>query len=129
MMNDIQKRFLLFLIGCIVIRSFFVYLARELPIKYLRIMGYIFLIPAFGFMYIFSQGLRKTGPEVFGNEIWWNDLRPIHSILYFCFSYFAIYEKRNIAWIFLFIDVIIGLTSFLLYHYKVKSFKNIINGI
>ena len=28
------------------------------------------------------MNLRKTGLEVFGDKIWWNNLRPIHGILY-----------------------------------------------
>jgi hypothetical protein len=126
MMNAIQKRFLLFLIVCIGLRSFFVYLAKTLPNEYLRIMGFISLIPASGFLYIYLTGIRETGEEVFGDKIWWNDLRPIHSFLYFCFAYFAISEKHNIAWKFLLADVILGLSSFLFHHYKVGSFKNLI---
>jgi hypothetical protein len=125
-MNNIQKRFLLFLIGCIGLRSFFVYLAKILQIEYLRIMGFLALIPACGFLYIFFTGVRETGGEVFGDKIWWNDLRPIHSFLYFCFAYFAISGKRDIAWKFLFADVILGLSLFLFHHYKAGSLKNLI---
>lgn len=125
-MNDIQKRFLLFLLGCIGLRSFFAYLAKILPNEYLRIMGFMSLIPAIGFLYIFFTGVRETGAEVFGDKIWWNDLRPIHSFLYFCFAYFAIGGKRDIAWKFLFADVLLGLSSFLIHHYKVGSYKNLI---
>lgn len=125
-MNDIQKRFLLFLIGCIGLRSLFVYLAKTLPNEYLQIMGFFALIIAIGFIYIFFTGSRKTGTEVFGDKIWWNDLRPIHSFLYFCFAYFAIAGKRDIAWKFLLADVILGLLSFLFHHYKAGSFKNLI---
>jgi hypothetical protein len=125
-MNAIQKRFLLFLIVCIGLRSFFVYLAKTLPNEYLRIMGFISLILASGFLYIYLTGIRETGEEVFGDKIWWNDLRPIHSVLYFCFAYFAINRNHDIAWKFLFADVILGLSSFLFHHYKVGSFKNLI---
>lgn len=125
-MNTIQKRFLLFLFGCIGTRSLFVYLAKTLPDKYLQIMGYIALIPAIGFIYIFLTGVRQRGFEVFGDEIWWNNLRPIHSFLYFCFAYFAISGKSDIAWKILFFDVLLGLIFFLIHHYKVGSFKNLI---
>jgi hypothetical protein len=125
-MNDIQKRFLLFLIGCIGLRSFFVYLAKTLPNEYLQIMGFISLIPASGFLYIYLTGTRQTGTEVFGEKIWWNNLRPIHSFFYFCFAYFAINKLNKIAWKFLFADVVFGLSSFLFNHYKAGSFKNLI---
>ena len=118
-MNNIQKRFLLFLIGCIGIRFFLVYIAKNISIDLLKYMGYILLLPAIGFIYIYLTGMRKTGPEVFGDKIWWNNLRPIHGLLYLLFAYNAIYGNKN-AWIYLFIDVLLGLTSFLIYHFILK---------
>ena len=128
-MNTVQKRFLLFLIGCIGTRSFFVYLAKNATEKYLMYMGYLALLPAIGFLYIYFSGARKTGAEVFGEKIWWNNLRPIHSALYFTFAYNAI-NGNPMAWIYLLIDVIIGLLSFLGHHfyngdYKMLYAKNI----
>ena len=124
-MNIIQKRFLLFLIGCIGTRSLFVYLAKIANIHYLKYMGYLALLPAIGFVYLFVTGTRKTGPEVFGDKIWWNDLRPIHALLYFLFSYNAIIGNK-FAWIYLLVDVIIGLISFLAFHYYNGDFKKLI---
>ena len=115
-MNTIQKRFLLFLIGCIGTRSLFVYLAKNASKQFLMYMGYLALLPAIGFLYIYFTGARKTGAEVFGEKIWWNNLRPIHSALYFIFAYNAI-NGNSIAWVYLFIDVVIGLISFLSFHY------------
>lgn len=124
-MNDIQKRFLLFIIGCIGTRSLFVYLAKNASSKYLELFGYLALLPAIGFMYIYLTGSRQTGAEVFGEKIWWNDLRPIHSLLYFLFAYNAIIGN-NKAWMYLLIDVIIGLVSFLVFHYKNGDFEKLI---
>jgi hypothetical protein len=123
-MNNIQKRFLLFLFGCIVTRLIFAYLAKEISLKYLPLLGYLALIPAIGFMYIFITGSRKTGAEVFGEKIWWNDLRPIHALLYFLFAYNAINHVR-IAWVYLFIDVLLGLISFLIHHYRNGDFERL----
>ncbi len=114
-MDNYTKRILLFLIGCIGIRSILVYIAKNININYLPIMGYLALLPAIGFLYIFMNNLRKTGLEVFGDKIWWNLLRPIHGILYLFFAYNAIYLNPN-SWIYLFIDVLLGLNSFLIYH-------------
>lgn len=125
-MNNIQKRFLLFLIGCIGTRSLFAYLAKILPVKYLRFMGFIALMPAIGFLYIYLTGIRQTGTEVFGDKIWWNDLRPIHSLLYFMFAYFAINGDQSIAWKILLIDVLIGFVSFLAHHYKEGNFSKLL---
>ncbi len=82
-------------------------------------MGYLALLPAIGFFYLFLSGSRKRGAEVFGDKIWWNDLRPIHGLLYLLFSYNAIIGNKN-AWIYLLIDVVLGLTSFLVYHFIIK---------
>lgn len=123
-MNVTQKRFVLFLFGCIVSRILFMLLSKHINLKYLPILGYIALIPAFGFMYIFLTNSRKTGPDVFGDKIWWNYLRPVHALLYGLFAYFAI-NKKVYSWIFLLIDVIIGLSGFLLYHYMNNDFQKL----
>ena len=123
-MNTIQKRFLLFLIGCIGTRSLFVYLAKNSSTQILIYMGYLALLPAIGFLYIYFSGARKTGAEVFGENIWWNNLRPLHSSLYFIFAYNAINGNR-MAWIYLAIDVIIGLISFLSHHFYNGDFKKV----
>ncbi len=114
-METIHKRFLLFLIGCIGTRFLFVYIAKNASTRVLKYMGYLALLPAFGFVYFYLSGTRKTGPEVFGDTIWWNDLRPIHSALYFGFSYNAITGNHN-AWVYLLVDVLFGLSSFLWHH-------------
>jgi len=115
-MNDLHKRFLMFLVGCIGVRSLFVIIAKNANTEYLKYLGYLALLPAIGFMYIYLTGSRKTGAEVFGEKIWWNNLRPIHSILYFLFAYNAIIGN-NESWIYLLVDVLIGLISFLIHHY------------
>jgi hypothetical protein len=125
-MNDLQKIFLMFLIGCIGLRSIFVIIAKYINIKYLKYLGYIALLPAIGFIYIYLTGSRKTGAEVFGKKIWWNNLRPIHSILYFLFAYNAIIGNKE-SWIYLLVDVLIGLISFLLHHYMNGDFSKVFN--
>jgi hypothetical protein len=124
-MNNIQKRFLLFLFGCIGIRSLFVYIAKNINSQLLMYMGYLALIPAIGFFYIFLTGTRQTGGEVFGEKIWWNNLRPLHGVLYFLFAYNAILGNKN-AWVYLLIDVIIGLISFFVFHLYNGDFKKVL---
>ena len=125
-MNDLQKRFLMFLIGCIGVRSLFVIIAKYVNTQYLKYMGYLALLPAIGFIYIYLTGSRKTGPETFGEKIWWNNLRPIHSMLYFLFAYNAINGNKQ-AWIYLLVDVLFGLISFLVHHYVNGDFFKLIN--
>ena len=114
-MSNEMKRILLFLIGCIGTRLFLVYLAKTISLQYLPVLGYIALLPAIGFMYYFITGTRTTGPEVFGDKIWWNDLRPVHAALYGLFAYYAIQKNRD-AWLILLVDVIIGLGAFVHHH-------------
>jgi hypothetical protein len=120
-MNTTQKRFLLFLFGCIGARSLLVYLAKNANKTYLQYIGYLCLLPAIGFFYLFLTDSRKTGAEVFGDKIWWTNLRPVHGLMYFLFSYNAINGNQN-AWMYLLVDVIIGLISFLSFHYYNNDF-------
>ncbi len=116
-MNNIQKRFLLFIFGCIPTRLLFAYLAYNTYNFVLKILGIIALIISFGFFYLYFTGKRKTGPEVFGGVIWWNNLRPIHGLLYLFFAISVlIYNNKN-AYKIIVIDAIIGLISFLWFHY------------
>ena len=109
---DVQtKRTLLFLVGCMGTRLSLVWLAYKFP-QYLKLMGFLALIPAIGFMYIYVNGLRKTGPEVFGGKIWWDKLRPVHSLLWFTFAYLAINMNHD-AWKVLLADVSLGFTAWL----------------
>jgi hypothetical protein len=123
-MNNLQKRFALFLIGCIGTRLLFVYIAKHISLKYLPYLGFLALLPAIGFMYIYIFGARKTGAEVFGEKIWWNDLRPLHALFYTMFAIMAIMRNRY-AWIWLLVDVLFGLVSFLVYHYKNGDFSKL----
>jgi len=122
-MNNIQKRFLLFICGCILTRSLFVIIAKEY-VNFLPVMGAMAFIPAIGFLYIYLTNSRKTGDEVFGSNIWWNDLRPIHGILYIIFGFMAI-NKNPIAWTVLLLDVLIGLGAFLYFHYNEGNFEKL----
>jgi len=120
-MKNIHKRILMFLIGCIGTRTLLVYIAKTTDVKYLPYLGYLALLPAAGFLYIFVTGIRKTGAEVFGEKIWWNSLRPVHALLYTLFAYNAINKNKN-SWIVLLVDVVFGLVNFLWHHYSLGSF-------
>ena len=115
-MNNIQKRFLLFICGCILIRTLFVLIAKNY-IDYLPVMGLLAFLPAIGFFYIYMTNSRQSGNEVFGDKIWWNDLRPVHGILYTIFGIMALQKNPN-AWMILLLDVVIGLSGFLYFHYN-----------
>lgn len=122
-MNDIQKRFLLFLLGCIPLRIGFMIIAKNYT-NYLKVMSYFAIMISIGFFYIFFTGSRKTGRETLGDKIWWNKLRPVHSLLYLLFAIYA-FQGKTEAWIFLLIDVLLGLSSFLVFHYQEGNFSKL----
>ena len=124
-MNDIQIRFAAFTL-CIITRASFAYIANTSNLSFLKIMGYIALIPASTMLYIYITGSRKTGAEVLGGQIWWNSLRPVHALCYYLFALFAIKGYSKIAWKFLLLDVIIGLSAFLTYHYTNGNFSKLV---
>ena len=124
-MNTLQKRFLAFLLLCIPIRIIIAFIAKYVDKKYLPYLGYLAIIPAIGFAYIFIFGKRKKGGETFGQKIWWNHLRPVHSFMFALFAYLAI-NKNADSYLVLLGDVFIGLVSFLHYHYSVGSFSKLV---
>jgi hypothetical protein len=98
--------------------------AKNIDSKYLPMLGYIALVPAVGFLYIYVTGSRKVGIEVGGDKIWWNSLRPLHGFLYLLFAYNAI-MKNNQSWKILALDVSIGLLAFILHHFKENNFDKL----
>ena len=90
------------------------WLAYKYPELTLRPLGIMALIIASGFAYIYANGLRKTGIETFGERIWWNELRPVHAVLWGTFAIMALNDMRADAWKVLLLDVIIGFTAWLL---------------
>ena len=99
---------LLFLIGCIGVRTALALLAKYIDKDYLPYLGYLALIPAIGFIFVYLTDRRQTGIEA-GGVIWWNKLRPIHGMLYILFAIYAI-KKESFAWTVLALDVFLGLS-------------------
>lgn len=114
-LSTFQQRALLFWIGCIGTRS----TAAWLAYKYPQIVPYLGLAAggiAVGFAVIYLGGLRATGPEVFGERIWWNDLRPVHAALYATFAYLA-FQRHPKAWSVLVIDVLLAIFAWTHHHF------------
>ena len=111
-MNEIN---LYFLFGCMFSRLFMVYIAKIININYLPYYGIITLIISIMFLKNYINNFPKIG--FFGNKVWWNNNRLIHSLLYFIFSIMAFYKNKN-SWIVLFADTLIGLITFILKYFK-----------
>jgi hypothetical protein len=112
-MNIKTKTLVYFLIFCMGARLSFFLLAKYLNKDYLPYMGYIAIAIGIGFFTIYFTGNRNTG--ILDQPVWWNNLRPVHALLYFIFAYLAI-NQSDYSWIVLLIDVIIGLSSFVIFH-------------
>lgn len=126
-MNSIQKRILLFLLGCMGARFGLTYLASrgaQNPkwISTALTLGAVTL--GVGFWTIFLLGLRRTGPEVFGDVIWWDALRPVHGSLWLLFAALS-WRGNPDAWIVLLADTVLGLVSFLWHHYSAGNFARL----
>jgi len=123
--KTLKSRFFLFLFGCIGSRLAVTVISAYSTGTFLKLLGLIALGPVIGWLYIIFIGKRDTGLEVFGDKIWWKDLRPIHTLIWATFSYMAITGNRN-AWIVLLADTLFGLSAFLVYHWQQGDFKKLI---
>jgi hypothetical protein len=112
---------LAFLIGCMGARLLLAFLAKQANKKWLRIMGYIAILPVFGSMYFFFTGVRNN-VGASGEKVWWNYLRPVHAVLFSLFAYFAIVGNRN-AWVYLLIDALTSLFGFVWFHSRNGDFS------
>lgn len=117
-MNDFQKRFLMFIIGCMGARSALAYATKVINPDYLPYIGIIILIGAIRFIYLFFT--NPTGPQFLGKDIWWNNIRPVHFIFYLLFAITA-FMKKSYAWVFLALDVLFAFGSFLFYHFVLND--------
>ena len=107
------KKILLF-IGCIIIRSLFVYLGyNSITLPYFRFLT-IFI--SFGFMYQFLFKQRKSG--IFVQVVWWHNLRFWHALNYFLAAYWVYVLQNNNASSILLFDITIGIYFFIRQHYK-----------
>ena len=126
MVNPMQKRFLLFLGACIPSRLLFAYIAKTGSLFVKKISALIAFIIASGFLFIYISGTRKSGLETGGQPIWWNQLRPLHALLYYMFALMVFFINANDAWTIIVIDTLIGLLSFIVYHWKQGDFERLL---
>jgi len=115
-LTEIQKRICMFLFFCIGLRLLFVYLAKNMSLMILQLMGIMAIIISIGFMYTALFKYKKGDLGVTGGKVWWNEMRVFHSIIYSLFAYLALTKNQNIAWKILLFDVLVGLGTFIIHY-------------
>jgi len=115
----------MFIFGCIPARLGLAAVAKYLPRNYLHYLGFLTLIPAFEFLYLYFTGKRQVGLETQGAPIWWAPFRLFHGLMYLAFSFFAIY-KNPIAYMFIVVDTFVGLALFLINHLEEGNFSKLL---
>lgn len=113
-MNPAEKSKRLFFLGCAPARLLLAYIAYALLKNSDKTLLHAFVAVTFvigvGFWTIYLNGWRKTGTETFGQQIWWNSLRPVHGSIYLLFSLAALLGYKD-AWVLLFADVCLGVIA------------------
>lgn len=105
---------LAFLLGCIPLRLFFVYIAYYYYSRqWFNKVALLAILPILGWIVIYSFDLRKSGPEA--AVIWWNNLRLPHALWYTAFLCCA-FMKPEVSWIPLLGDVSMGLGAHIIHN-------------
>jgi len=99
----------LFLLGCIPVRASLAWYAKKYPSNKL---GYVLLVIAIGFMYLYFNNLRLDAREASGGVTWWAPYRIIHGLLYLTAAIYMFKDPKQ-SWIPLTIDVILGFVLFM----------------
>lgn len=110
MKNKCLKASVLFLTLCVSSRLLIAYLVSTRNPDNQWIAAAL-LVPAIGFLTIYAKGLRQNPAETFGCELWWNDLRPVHGLLYAAAAVLVL-KKSSFAHYPLYLDVLIGVAAF-----------------
>tara|TARA_B110000444_G_scaffold110151_1_gene104048 strand:- start:6005 stop:6340 length:336 start_codon:yes stop_codon:yes gene_type:complete len=99
----------IFLFGCIGSRIAISMIAKYIDINHLPFMAIFTSMISLGFLRGFILNSPKIGR--FGNVVWWQNYRIVHSINFGIFSILAV-NKNPHAWIILFADAMLGLMFF-----------------
>lgn len=122
-MNDLEKRRMLFLLGCIPSRLLIAYVLAKSSTPYLRLFGLILIALSISWFYIYWTGSRKTGVETFGAPIWWNSIRPLHICFYLAAGIMAVRGNKD-AFKPIVADTALGLLAFLYHHFYILPQKH-----
>ena len=91
-----NKKIVLFVFGCLLVRLSFALISKNINKKMLPLLGKIAIIPAIWLLVLYLGDLRQR--VALNQKVCWNNLRPLHPILYFTFAYLAM-NKNDKAYI------------------------------
>jgi len=100
---------------CIFVRlslAYCVFFVQKMPIRYMFVLLYFIL--SIGALYQYIVKTRRIG--AFNNKVWWDNLRPIHSLL-FLFTSIGLFYKYKYSYMFLLLDTLISILGFINNHY------------
>tara|TARA_B100001093_G_C26844233_1_gene1021996 strand:+ start:1770 stop:2108 length:339 start_codon:yes stop_codon:yes gene_type:complete len=106
-----NKVLLYFIFLCFPARLALALIAKYININYLPFFAIITTIISIGFFINFIKH-NPNDKGFFGNKVWWNNYRLIHSFNFALFSLQA-FMKYDKAWIILLLDAFIGLFFFI----------------
>lgn len=105
MYSELHRK-LLFIGVCIPVRLTMIYITNTyINTKYNPLIKFIYLVLALLFIYRFVHFTTKERGG-FGNKVWWNNLRMVHSVMYVAF---IVTEDIRV----LLLNVILGVLGFL----------------
>lgn len=110
-----DKTILYFIFLCFPARILLALSAKIILPKYLPIMAIFTTVISISFFINFIK-YKNNDKGFFGNYVWWNNYRLVHSFNYAIFSIQA-FLNYNKAWLVLLIDAIIGLIFFINKYY------------
>jgi len=105
-----RQRIPLFLIGCIGLRLGIAEGARRSSLDVRKVISMFYIFAGFGMLYFYVTGTRQVGPETGGGPIWWDNIRPLHALLYGIFAAMA-FSDYELSWIALYADVALGIVA------------------
>tara|TARA_B100000405_G_scaffold87553_1_gene60642 strand:- start:284 stop:658 length:375 start_codon:yes stop_codon:yes gene_type:complete len=116
-----EQRKLLFIVGCVPARILLAFCPLILNEYLLLSVSVILAIIGFSFLTLFYFDLRLSATEG-GGQTWWNKLRQTHGILYVAAGLAIASGKRVATSCILFLDLVIGVVSWLRQHDIIISF-------
>lgn len=107
---------MLFLLLCIPFRLFIAWISIKIPDTYLPYFACGLLIVALSFFYLYFTDGRMNAPEANG-ATWWASYCLLIGMLWLTAAIYAFQCRKDIIWIPLIIDVLLGLAIFYKRHF------------